>query len=257
MKKVLQDLKLIRNSMLNRDHCILELQSAVPVCGLLPGQFAEVLVPDTSGVFLRRPLSIHDADAANNTFQFLVKVVGKGTQRLSEMQEGETLNVVYPLGKGFSLPEKGNVLLVGGGCGIAPMLYLARKLNESGIKQTILLGARTKEDVLEADVFERLGTVLVTTDDGTMGEKGFITQHSVWAEADRFDRIFSCGPEIMMKAVAKLANEKGVDCEVSLEHMMACGIGVCLCCVTETLRGNECVCTEGPVFNTKELKWQI
>jgi dihydroorotate dehydrogenase electron transfer subunit len=256
MGKTIQDLEIIKNISLNSGHVVLELRSDEPLPDILPGQFAEVLVPGTGHVFLRRPLSFHDADFKHNTFRFLVKIVGEGTERLSRMEPGERLNVIYPLGKGFSIIEKGDALLVGGGCGVAPLLFLARKLRENGIAPVVLLGARTKTDVLEAEEFEKLGKVLITTDDGSFGEKGFITQHSIWKTAGKFSRIYCCGPEIMMKAVAALALEKGADCEVSLEHMMACGIGACLCCVTDTIRGNECVCTSGPVFNIKELKWQ-
>jgi dihydroorotate dehydrogenase electron transfer subunit len=257
MNKTIRDLEVVRNIALNSGHVVLELRSLEPLPEILPGQFAEVLVPATGKVFLRRPLSIHDVNYKQNTFQFLVKIVGEGTGRLSMVKSKETLNVIYPLGKGFSMINEGNALLVGGGCGIAPLLFLARKLSEAGMIPTILLGARTKIDVLEAEEFGKLGNVLITTDDGSLGEKGFITQHSIWKTAGRFSRVYCCGPEIMMKAVAALASEKGIDCEVSLEHMMACGIGACLCCVTETVRGNECVCTEGPVFNIKDLKWQI
>ena len=99
---------------------------------------------------------------------------------------------------------------------------------------------------------------MVTTDDGSLGEKGFVTKHSILDDPEiKFDKIYTCGPEIMMKAVAKMARSKGIDCEVSLENTMACGIGACLCCVTETIDGNKCVCTEGPVFNINDLKWQI
>lgn len=138
---------------------------------------------------------------------------------------------------------------------MAPFILLGRKLKQQGVDITFLLGARTKEEVLLTEEFEKLGKVLVTTEDGTMGETGLVTQHSVFTGDLTFNKIYTCGPNPMMKAVARLAEEKGVPCEASLENMMACGFGACLCCVTETIHGNKRVCTEGPVFNTKELVW--
>lgn len=149
------------------------------------------------------------------------------------------------------------MLLAGGGCGIAPMLYLARCLHQKKINTTILLGGRTSSDILEVNEFEKYGKVFISTDDGSMGEKGFMTNNSVMHNIKSFDRIYCCGPLPMMKVLASIAKENHVDCEVSLENTMACGVGACLCCVTETVQGNKCVCTEGPVFNINQLRWQI
>ena len=146
-------------------------------------------------------------------------------------------------------------LLVGGGVGVAPLLYLGKVLKENGLEPTFLLGARSAKDLLMLSEFEKYGRVLVTTEDGTMGEKGFVTNHSV-LQQEQFDMIQVCGPTPMMKAVARYANEKGIECEVSLENLMACGLGACLCCVEKTKEGNLCVCKEGPVFNIKRLLWQ-
>ena len=104
------------------------------------------------------------------------------------------------------------------------------------------------------DEYGRWGATFVTTEDGSLGEKGFVTQHSIWRDK-QFDKVYVCGPKPMMKAVAKLTKEHGIWCEVSLENMMACGLGACLCCVEDTVDGNVCVCKEGPVFNTRRLKW--
>jgi dihydroorotate dehydrogenase electron transfer subunit len=135
------------------------------------------------------------------------------------------------------------------------LLYLGAELKQQGCEVTFLLGGRSAKDVLELDFFNKCGRVCVTTEDGTMGEQGFVTNHSVLAES--FDMIFTCGPTPMMKAVARYAKEKDIECEASLENMMACGLGACLCCVEKTTEGNLCVCKEGPVFNTKRLLWQI
>ena len=116
-----------------------------------------------------------------------------------------------------------------------------------------LIGARSAKDVLQLEEFEKIGKVYVSTEDGTMGEKGLVTTNAVLAS--KIDKIYCCGPAPMMKAIAKVAKENAIDCEVSLENMMACGLGACLCCVENTVKGNVCVCTEGPVFNINELTW--
>ena len=143
-------------------------------------------------------------------------------------------------------------LLVGGGIGTAPLLYLSRILNQTDIRSTILIGGRSKKNILCIEDFVKYGKVLVITEDGSMGEKGLITEHSIFQQ-QHFDQIYCCGPEPMMKAVGKLAMEKNVPCQISLENMMACGIGACLCCVAKTTSGHQCVCTEGPVFDVKNL----
>lgn len=224
---------------------------------MLPGQFVEIKVEKNVDVFLRRPISVHDVDYEKNILYLLIKVVGEGTKTLKSITIQDTLNLVYPLGNSFNTDDVQNVLLAGGGCGIAPMLYLARHLKEKNITTSILLGGRTAADILRYDSFLKYGEVFVSTDDGSKGEKGFITNNKVMENLTSFDRVYCCGPLPMLKVFAKITTEKGVDCEVSLENTMACGIGACLCCVTETVAGNKCVCTEGPVFNIKQLAWQI
>jgi dihydroorotate dehydrogenase electron transfer subunit len=145
------------------------------------------------------------------------------------------------------------VLLVGGGVGIAPLLYLGSKLKEKGINCHFLLGGRSKDNLLQLELFSEYGKVYTTTEDGTHGEKGFVTNHSVLST--KFDFIYTCGPTPMMKAVANFAKQNNIECEVSLENTMACGFGACLCCVTDSIDGHVCVCTEGPVFNISKLKW--
>lgn len=185
----------------------------------------------------------------------MVQQVGEGTRKLALTALDDGLNMVLPLGNGFSLPEKGEkCLLVGGGIGIAPLFYFAKVLNAKGIQPTLLLGGKTETDLIRLADYQRLGETFVTTEDGSLGEKGFVTMHSIWQKQD-FDKIYVCGPKPMMKAVAKLAADKNVWCEVSLENLMACGLGACLCCVEDTVDGHVCVCKEGPVFNTRRLKW--
>ena len=187
--------------------------------------------------------------------RLLIQIKGEGTRHLSLLREGDKVNVMYPLGTSFTLPSGKNVLLVGGGCGVAPLLFLARWLKEQDVKVTILTGWKRKEDIFEKDVYLQCGEVLITTENGSEGEMGMVTAHSIFKSDLIFDRIYCCGPDPMMKAVAHLAMKRGIDCEVSLENTMACGFGVCLCCITPTIHGNQRVCIEGPVFSTKELGW--
>ncbi|MBP5360213.1 MAG: dihydroorotate dehydrogenase electron transfer subunit [Bacteroidaceae bacterium] len=220
-----------------------------------PGQFVQVLVPAAKDTLLRLPISINNVE--DGQLWLMVQMIGEGTKALGSLPIGGALNLVLPLGNGFSVSEaKGRVLLVGGGVGIAPLLYTGRALRENGAEPIFLLGARTADGVLERELFEQIGRVLITTEDGSAGERGFVTQHSA-LQTERFDKIMVCGPKPMMVAVARYARQKDIDCEVSLENMMACGLGACLCCVEKTVKGNVCVCTEGPVFNINQLTWQL
>lgn len=256
--KQIRDFRLKAYDRLNEENYIIELECDEELPAIKAGNFAEIQVPQTADVFLRRPFSILDADHENRSLKFYVKAIGKGTHKLGDLAEGTKVNLIFPLGNSFNTDHIRHALIAGGGSGIAPFILLAKELKEKKIKTTFLLGARTRNEVFLADEFAKYGEVLVTTEDGSLGEKGLITQHSVFIKQDfPYDRIFTCGPDPMMKAVARIAAKKDTNCEASLENMMACGFGACLCCVTETRDGNKCVCTEGPVFNTKYLKWQI
>ena len=258
MKKYILDLKVNSVEALSDKHVLIKLTHSEPLPEMLPGQFVEVRVDDSPSTFLRRPISINNVDYERNELWLLVAAVGDGTRRLQQLRSGDTLNCVLPLGNSFTLPEKpgAKVLLVGGGVGVAPLLYLGRKIKAMGMQPTFLLGARTAKDVLEKPLFEEVGRVLITTEDGSEGEKGFVTNHSVLA-SENFDLISTCGPKPMMMAVARYAYKNGIECEVSLENKMACGVGACLCCVEKTVEGNKCVCKDGPVMNIKKLSWQI
>ena len=293
MRKFILDLTVKAVDRVHERYVLLRLTHDAPLPTMLPGQFVEVRVDGAENTFLRRPISINYVDYEENELWLLVACVGNGTRRLAALRPGDTLNCVLPLGNGFSLPltssdlpkaekthvepggelsyanpssslrSSGKVLLVGGGVGVAPLLYLGAVLKEQGVEPTFLLGARTKNDLLLLGEFEKYGRVLVTTEDGSMGEKGFVTNHSV-LEQERFDLIQCCGPTPMMKAVARYASSKVISCEVSLENLMACGLGACLCCVEKVKASplgtlgetNVCVCKEGPVFNINRLLWQ-
>lgn len=257
MKKKIEDLKVIKNEQLNRDYFLLELGSQVNLPIIQPGQFVELEIANSKNTFLRRPFSIHDVNEKNNSLILLIRLVGDGTKELSKSKVGDYISTIYPLGKGFNHSKEKEVLLIGGGCGVAPMLYFAKTIKEKDIIPNVLMGFRTKDDIVRYDEYKKYGNIYVTTEDnsfGSEGERGYVTNHSI-LKNKKFDKIYVCGPEIMMKAVAKYANEKNMECEVSLENLMACGIGACLCCVTDTIAGRKCACTEGPVFNIKELDW--
>jgi 2-polyprenylphenol hydroxylase and related flavodoxin oxidoreductases len=255
MTKRIEDLKVIENKRLNKDFFIIELEGNTKIPDLKPGQFIQVRVDGSPETFLRRPISVHDVDYIKNTLKILIQIAGKGTETLSKIESGDTLNIIYPLGNSFSLPANGNkILLVGGGCGIAPLLFLGRYLKSNGFVPDILLGFRNRERIIEFEEYLQIGNVFITTEDGSMGEKGYVTTHSIFA-TNEYDKIYCCGPDRMMKAIADYCKKKEIVCEVSLENLMACGIGACLCCVVDTVRGNLCTCIDGPVFNVNDLKW--
>lgn len=252
MKKYLLNLRVHSVEPINERYALLRLTADDALPPMLPGQFVEIRVADSPATFLRRPISIHHVDRERNELWLLVAAIGPGTRRLVALQPGDTVDTLLPLGNGFTIAG-GTTLLVGGGVGVAPLLYAGEAIRETGGEPVFLLGARSAADLLELERFEATGRVLTTTEDGTHGERGFVTDHTVW-QRERFDRILVCGPSPMMRAVARRARETATPCEVSLENMMACGLGACLCCVEDTTDGNVCVCKEGPVFNIDKLK---
>lgn len=256
MRKHILDFIVVENVQLHSAYALMKFR---PVEGQLPemcaGQFAEVRIDGSSNTYLRRPISIHNVDAARNELWLLVRRAGEGTAKLASAAVGAVVNMVLPLGNTFTMPCSGDKqpLLIGGGVGVAPLLYWGKKLRENGIRPAFLLGARTDKDLLQLAEFEAVGDVYLSTEDGSAGEKGFVTQHSVLER--EFSYIYTCGPKPMMEAVARLARGKDIPCEVSLENLMACGVGACLCCVENTVEGHVCVCKEGPIFNIDRLRW--
>lgn len=250
----MMDCRLTEKRFLNDRYFLMIFKTPVLLTDVQPGQFAQVRVDGSPATFLRRPISICMTTSQNELW-LLVQIAGDGSRTLSLAKTGDMVNMILPLGKGFSMPEPNErVLLIGGGTGIAPMLLLGKQLSETGRHVTFLLGARTASDLVLKEEFTKYGDVHCTTEDGSAGEKGLVTNHSLLRKAG-FNRIYTCGPRPMMQAVAKYAEKNDIECEVSLDNLMACGIGACLCCVEDTVNGHICTCTEGPVFNTKLLKW--
>lgn len=257
MKKYALDLRVVSVEQIHARYVLIKLTDDQKLPEMLPGQFVEVRVDGSPNTFLRRPISINFVDREKNELWLLIATVGDGTRQLAHLHPGDLLNCILPLGNGFCAEGGPSVpLLIGGGVGVAPLLYLGAELAKNAITPTFLLGARTKNDLLLLDEFKKYGRVVITTEDGSEGEKGFVTNHSL-LQQERFDHIFTCGPTPMMKAVARYAKQADIDCEVSLENLMACGLGACLCCVEKTVDGNLCVCKDGPVFNINQLLWQV
>lgn len=256
--KRMMDLVVNENIKLNSGYNLIKLTTIdkSPLPDMLPGQFVEIRVDGSKSTFLRRPISINFYDKIKNELWLLIQIVGEGTKKMCGLQKGDLMNLLLPLGNSFSMPKdvNSNLLLIGGGVGIAPLLFFGSVLKEKGYAPNFLLGARSKKDLLQLDEFAEYGEVHCTTEDGSYGEKGFVTDHSILRKT-YFSTIYTCGPKPMMVAIAKYAKNNNIICEASLENLMACGFGVCLCCVENIGEENVCVCTDGPVFNTNKLKW--
>ena len=212
-----------------------------------PGQFINILV---EGFYLRRPISICDWD--DKTITIIYKVVGKGTEAMAEMLPGKKLDILTGLGNGFTAKEGSEKpLVIGGGVGAPPMYGVAKHLIAKGVKPTVILGFTSKDDVFYEEEFKALGCeVYVTTNDGSYGTKGFVTD--VIKNLEGYDYFYTCGPLPMLKAVAM-----GTECsgQLSFEERMGCGFGGCMGCSCKTLTGNKRICTEGPVLLKEEIIW--
>ena len=180
-QKFILDLKVVSTERLNKRNVLIKLTHDTKLPDMLPGQFVEIRVDGSSSTYLRRPISINFVDKLRNELWLLVAEVGNGTQTIAAVKSGDTLNCVFPLGNGFTYPASlsDKVLLIGGGVGVAPLLYFGKLCKERGISVTFLLGARTASDLLELDEFRKYGETFVTTEDGSMGEKGYVTNHSI------------------------------------------------------------------------------
>ncbi len=211
-----------------------------------PGQFINVKL---DGLFLRRPISVNDV--TQDTLTIIYKVVGKGTEQLSKMQDG-VLDILTGLGNGYDVDKSGDTpLLIGGGVGVPPLYLLAKQLLSQGKKVTVILGFNKASEVFYKEEFEKLGcTVIVTTVDGSLGVKGFVTD----AMGDlEYSHIFTCGPEPMLKSVYRVSKTSG---QFSFEERMGCGFGACMGCSCKTLYGNKRICKDGPVLIKEEIIWE-
>lgn len=216
-----------------------------------PGQFLHISV---SGCMLRRPLSIAAVDRTAKTVTILFKIIGKGTKRLSGYVAGETIDVLGPAGNGFplkKLPKNDKVLLIGGGIGVPPLYFLGCTLKELGYDVQAVIGFQSKDFVFYEERFKKLGETIVVTNDGSYGEKGFVTD--MVDKIVPFDRYYSCGPAPMLKAVTNTF--KGKEGYLSFEERMGCGVGACYACIIPTNDGSNYkkICQDGPVFRAEEV----
>ena len=215
------------------------------------GQFVQIQLP---GFYLRRPISINDWTCGEKgTLDLIYKVVGHGTETMKLLPDGTELDLLIGLGNGYNIDgEEKKPLLIGGGVGVPPLYALCKALIAQGKKPSVVLGFNTASEVFWKDEFEALGVpVTVTTADGSMGVKGFVTS----AMDGDFDYVYTCGPEPMFKAVYKVLDEKGVSGQFSFEERMACGFGVCMGCSCKTKYGNKRICKDGPVLVKEEIIW--
>ena len=224
-----------------------------------PGQFVHVRVPGLEASALRRPFSIFNAEEGR--LELLYKTVGRGTAALNGVKPGDVVSVMGPLGHGFPLKCNGSALLVGGGFGVAPLYFLARRLLAVGVKPSLFVGGRTKDDLLALDRFDALGVeVRAATNDGSFGAKGLVTDPlddeliRIKSANEKFE-LFACGPDPMLKAVALRATGTGSKGWISMDRHMVCGVGACYACIQKTVRGNSRCCIEGPVFAAEDLVW--
>jgi dihydroorotate dehydrogenase electron transfer subunit len=261
-----------RNLDLGHGNRLIEFEAAELVAEMQPAQFFMIGMRG-AGSFLRRPFSVCGLpgtfdDAPPSTSQVLYKVVGRGTEYLASLAAGAPLDVLGPLGRGFTLPEHPGAIavLVAGGIGSAPFPALTAQLRDAGLRPILLYGARTAADLPLLEWFrEHCEEVIVTTDDGSLGERGLVTTplgRLLAKLAAQRARVYACGPEAMLRTVARVVVSAGVRCELSLEARMACGFGVCLGCVVPTHGGGpegdegfERVCVEGPVMRAERLAW--
>lgn len=252
------DIAIEKTEKLAEDIYLLRFKSDEIAARAVPGQFVNIRCSTGLNAYLRRPISICRVDRVNHTFDIIYMNRGRGTNLLCSLCEGELLDTMGPLGKGFTLPNEGErIAVVGGGIGIFPLLFL---LQESRcVEKAAFLGFRTKQATVLEEAFEKAcDKLVIATDDGSYGINGLVTSpFMAWLEEEKPDRVYTCGPEPMMKSVARVCIEKGIFCEVSMEQRMGCGIGACLVCACRVSDGDDYqyahVCKDGPVFPAERV----
>lgn len=226
---------------------------------LQPGQFVHVQLPGMEGHILRRPFSVYYTEDNNKVLAILYQVVGYGSAHMTTLNPGAVVSVMGPIGQGWSVPSNASkVLLVAGGVGGAPLYLHAEALKAAHVDMDVVLGAQTEKALVVEDRYKTLlgKDLLIATDDGSKGRKGFCTEVvKDCVQAQNYDYVYCCGPEPMMRIVSELCLEAGLPTFISLEKRMACGIGACLSCIVETKQGRKRSCVDGPVFDAAEVIW--
>lgn len=242
--------KLLENTSLNKDYYLLKFEKGKNDIEFQPGQFVTVKLPQiVAGQRLGIPISVYQADATS--FTLFIKILGEGTRILAQVSKNMELEVLGPLGNGFTLSEKKSVLLISGGVGYPPLQFLKENLVDCQVSW--IHGGKTASDIFPCDY--------PCTEDGSVGDKGLVTAKLIELLKNKsFDIAYSCGPNPMLKAVASILKENNIPLEVSLEEYMACGIGVCYGCAVQVVSNDDQplykrVCKDGPVFNANEIVW--
>lgn len=251
----LMNMQILENVSIARDVYKMKLEAEeLSYNEMMAGSFLNIKVGSGSELLLRRPISIFETNEREKTISIIYKVLGKGTRLMGMMKAGEILSVLGPLGTGFPIQDESRkVLLVGGGVGVPPLYELGKRLIEKGIMVETVLGFRDEESIFCKEDFEKLGPLYIATEDGTYGTKGYVTD-AIREKDISFDTIYACGPKLMLRALDEAYREtkKGF---LSFEERMACGIGACYGCMTETKEGLKRVCKDGPVFKLGEVRY--
>ena len=251
---------ILANEKVGQDIWRMEIAAPKIAAVAVPGQFVNVRLHDRMEPLLRRPISLHGIDTEKGTIAFLYLVVGKGTMMMTEMQASQDINLLGPLGRGFSLDFEGNrAVVIGGGIGSAPLYPLIQALREKGKQVVLILGARSKESIVALELYHAIGAECkIATEDGSMGVKGFVTD--ILEEEFKngtCDYLYTCGPIPMLHAIESMTEQYGVKGEISTEAHMGCGLGLCLSCSVKGKDGrNRKVCQAGPVFRLGELSYE-
>ena len=254
MTKYIEEAKVIGQWVLNANTRQIDLIAPQIAAEAVPGQFVNVQVSNRTVPLLRRPLGVAGVDKKQGVVRLIYRIIGEATRILADVCSGDVISVVGPLGHGFDRSAK-HPLLVGGGTGLAPLLYLAESMVDEGIKPDVLMGGRTADDLFWKDIYvdlvERMG---LTTDDGSLGTPGTVmAELPLMLRRLHYDCVYVCGPVPMMKAVSAAVLEKGIKCQVSLEKYMGCGLGACLSCSCQGVGKRLKVCQDGPVFWAEEV----
>lgn len=253
VKAFVEEAEILENRMLAEDYYILRVKSPKTAEVALAGQFS-MLKPKNEIRILRRPISIHSVDKEKGEMEYYYEVLGGGTKDFATLKTGETINIQGPLGVGFDLNiENKNVVAIGGGLGIAPLKELLNQLKDKN-KVVHIAGGRSAKHLGILSNFDESIETLMATDDGSLGQKGnTVDILKEYLKENKVDIIYTCGPHVMMEAVARVAREHSIRCQVSLEERMACGVKACMGCSIPTTKGMQKVCYDGPVFEADEV----
>ena len=238
---------------------IMRLESPQIAEQVQPGQFVHMKLEGLEAHILRRPFSVFDVSVEKGTISIIYQVVGEGTDYMTSMEKGKTVDLIGSVGHGWTVPEAGQrVLIVGGGVGAAPLYILSKQAKKAGAKVDIVLGAATHDALVTLPFYIETHGIepVCATDDGTYGYHGFCTEpvKELLAKS-HYDKVYVCGPELLMHIIANVCAEAGVACELSMERRMACGVGACLSCIVETVDGRKRSCVDGPVFPAEKVVW--